>query len=435
MKEKKVVSRRDFLKTAAGSSAVVAAGIRLSSSEAKPAAGFPLKDRFGINEVQEPTYAKDIVGEIGLFDPRMRGWALAVYQPGDGFYERFFEIYPELMPAWEKLAPYRDSAVVKAERGGVSLLGYNMTKTAIGLPGIIATEGELEPAVASQKTEIADKEEMAYRIKEYGKAMGAYDVKIGPLNPNWLYANQGQNFNEFWGEPVTTTHKTAISMAFPQRYDLMLDGTGPGYSFEVGWVYSLMAAASVLMAKAIAGLGYSARAHHVSNYHLLQVPVAIDAGLGEMGRMGYLIHPELGANFRLVTVSTDLPLAYDQPIDFGLQEFCENCKICAEVCPSGAIPKGDKAVATDIVKDGMHALGGIKKWFIDPVSCQTFMGNSGVGCGVCHTSCPWSKQNSWVHKAARAYATSGGSAGSVMAQIENLFYGDYQESPTPDWLS
>lgn len=429
------VSRRDFLKAAAGSGALVAAGAGVTAMDRKADIGFPLKEHFGIREVDEPTYAKDIVGEIGKFDPRMRGWALAVYRPGDGFYERFFEIYPELLPAWEKLAPYRDGDEVKAERGAVSLLGYKMTKMAIGLPGILATEGELEPPVAPQKIEIKDKEDMAYRVKEYGKAMGAYDVKIGPLNPNWLYANQGQNFNEFWGEPVTTTHKTAISMAFPQRYDLMLDGTGPGYSFEVGWVYSLMAGASVLMAKAITALGYSARAHHVSNYHLLQVPVAIDAGMGEMGRMGYLIHPELGSNFRLVTVSTDLPLAYDKPIDFGLQDFCANCKICSDVCPSGAIPTGDKAIATDIVKDGMHSLGGIKKWFIDPVACQTFMGNSGVGCGVCHTSCPWSKQNSWIHEAARAYATSGGAAGTVMASVEKLFYGDYQETPTPDWLS
>lgn len=401
----------------------------------QPTRSFPLKEHRGIREVAEPTYVKDIVGEIGLFDPRMRGWALAVYQPETEYFDRFFEIYPELMPLWEELAPYRDSPAVKAERGNVSMLSYMLAGSGFGLPGALATESELEPAVSPNKFEIKDRDDMAFRIKEMGKSMGAYEIKIGPLNPNWLYANQGQNFNEFWGEPVTTTHKTAISLAFPQRFEYMLDGSGLGGNYEVGWVYSLMAASAVLIAKAIASLGYSARAHHVSNYHLLQVPVAIDAGMGEMGRMGYIIHPEMGSNFRLVTVSTDLPLTYDKPIDFGLQEFCAECKICAEACPGGAIPSGDKAIATDNVKDGMHALGGIKKWFIDPIACQRFMGFNGTGCGICHTSCPWSKQDSWVHDVARTYATSGGAAGSVMAKLEKLFYGDYEESQAPDWLS
>jgi epoxyqueuosine reductase QueG len=32
----------------------------------------------------------------------------------------------------------------------------------------------------------------------------------------------------------------------------------------------------------------------------------------------------------------------DQPIDFGLQSFCESCNKCARECPSGAITAGPK---------------------------------------------------------------------------------------------
>jgi len=40
---------------------------------------------------------------------------------------------------------------------------------------------------------------------------------------------------------------------------------------------------------------------------------------------------------RISGVITDLPVASDKPIDFGLQEFCKTCKICATECPAGAL--------------------------------------------------------------------------------------------------
>jgi reductive dehalogenase len=199
---------------------------------------------------------------------------------------------------------------------------------------------------------------------------------------------------------------------------------GPAANLEVGKAYTQMATLAISLANAIASLGYPARAHHVRNYLILQVPVAIDAGMGELSRAGFVLHPKLGTNPRLVTVTTDLPVVYDKPIDFGLQAFCANCKICADACPSGAISKGDKVERN-----------GVMVWDIDEVACLKYWGTNGVSCAVCQVSCPWTKHGSWIHDLARNFASSGGAAGSILAALDKIFYGEYSQRKDPDWLT
>ena len=69
-------------------------------------------------------------------------------------------------------------------------------------------------------------------------------------------------------------------------------------------------------------LGYPAWAHHNGSFEIQAIPVFHEVGFGELGRHGSLIHPQLGSNFRPGFVTTDLPLAYDQPYEFGVQDYC-----------------------------------------------------------------------------------------------------------------
>lgn len=66
------------------------------------------------------------------------------------------------------------------------------------------------------------------------------------------------------------------------------------------------------------------------------------AGLGEFSRLGIVVNPFMGAAFKAAAVLTDLPLVPDGPIDFGLQNYCSVCKICAEQCPMHAISTGEQ---------------------------------------------------------------------------------------------
>ena len=90
-----------------------------------------------------------------------------------------------------------------------------------------------------------------------------------------------------------------------------------------------------VIARQIRNLGFSAKAHTVLDGDVLQPPLLLLSGLGEVSRIGEVIlHPFLGPRLKSGVVTTDMPLAHDRPIDFGLQNFCENCQKCARECPS-----------------------------------------------------------------------------------------------------
>jgi epoxyqueuosine reductase len=109
-------------------------------------------------------------------------------------------------------------------------------------------------------------------------------------------------------------------------------------SAATGLGYSKMAFIAGLLAHYIRGLGYKAIA--CGNDTACSIPIAIDAGLGELARNGLLITPTFGPRVRLAKVFTDLPLMPDKPIEFGVGDFCMMCEKCAKKCPSQSIRYG-----------------------------------------------------------------------------------------------
>lgn len=62
---------------------------------------------------------------------------------------------------------------------------------------------------------------------------------------------------------------------------------------------------------------------------------AVAAGLGEFGYLGIVLVPEVGARVRFAVVLTTLELEPDPMYDGP--PLCNQCGICARVCPTGAI--------------------------------------------------------------------------------------------------
>ena len=187
--------------------------------------------------------------------------------------------------------------------------------------------------------------------------------------------------------------------------------------------YAKSAWTAVQLAAYIRQMGYEARAHHFSNYQVLAVPVAVDCGLGELSRAGYLITKEFGLGVRLSIVTTDMPLAQDPPADIGVQSFCAQCKICADQCPSGAIPKGEKI---------LH--NGVMKWKLDEEKCYAYWHVNGTDCGICMTVCPWTKPTTKIHRIIADIASIEGIHQKWMVEAEKLVYGLHNPKTPPDFI-
>jgi len=67
--------------------------------------------------------------------------------------------------------------------------------------------------------------------------------------------------------------------------------------------------------------------------HLSHKQIGYLAGLGWMGRNNLLVNKELGSQFRLVSILTDMPLKVDR----STKEDCGKCMVCVRICPVQAI--------------------------------------------------------------------------------------------------
>lgn len=67
--------------------------------------------------------------------------------------------------------------------------------------------------------------------------------------------------------------------------------------------------------------------------HLSHKKLGVMAGLGWIGRNNLLVNRNLGSQFRLVTILTDMPLEADKPA----KDNCGSCRTCVTICPAQAI--------------------------------------------------------------------------------------------------
>lgn len=88
--------------------------------------------------------------------------------------------------------------------------------------------------------------------------------------------------------------------------------------------------------------------------HLTPLPhktIARFAGKGWLGKSNLLITPNYGSAISICSLLTDAPLPIGEQT--LLKSSCENCSVCKEVCPTGAI-KGinwDSSVSRDEIVD------------------------------------------------------------------------------------
>ena len=353
------------------------------------------------------------IGTItGRVDERDVMFSREEYRPGTDKYNTYYAMRPEnkevddrlrglpelLAPGGKYYDPVRSPYV-----DAIFKVIHGMTAE---------VDGEVKASRKESPPEV-----MAPGIKQIVRHLGADEVGIARLNPFYLYSHVGRG-PEPWGAPIINTHKFVIVFTLEMNYDQVESAPDLPITEASAEQYLRGTMISLALAQYIRDLGYSARAHiSGSNYQLMLPPAAHDAGLGELGRHGYLISPRYGSRIRLGAVTTDLPLIADRPIVFGVQDFCDHCRRCADHCPSASIPAGDKS-----------DVRGVKKWPLQVESCLRYWRLIGTDCGLCMKVCPFSHPPSPVHNLVRAGIKRSVFARRFSVWGEDIFYGKKDKS-------
>src|SRR5213079_85248 len=90
-------------------------------------------------------------------------------------------------------------------------------------------------------------------------------------------------------------------------------------------------------------------------------PVAVAAGLGQMGIHRNVIHPKFGNFILLGTVLVDAEVSkYSHPVVYNP---CLECKLCVAACPTGAIsPDGQFNFSACYTHNYREFMGGFNDW-------------------------------------------------------------------------
>jgi len=225
-------------------------------------------------------------------------------------------------------------------------------------------------------TEISD------HVKKAAKFFGANLVGITKLNRYWLFKNWRYTL-----EPLGFPEN--IKYAIVLGFEMQETGISTSPKATAGAVtalgYSRSAFTTACLSEFIRNLGYTA--HPAINDVGLSIPLAVDAGLGQLGRNGLLITPEYGPRIQLGKIFTNLPLQPDKPIDFGVENTCRICKRCAKSCKASAISLDDEPKYSSEYASSSQ---GVLKWYVDGEKCYDFWCNNGVDCSDCIITCPYS---------------------------------------------
>jgi reductive dehalogenase len=274
-------------------------------------------------------------------------------------------------------------------------------------------KGPVSPTVVDPKRNTDNLKAAAYYLGS--DAVGLCAV------PTWAYYS-----HDAGGNPLPAYHANAVNLLLDQGHETMEGASGDDWisvaqSMRAYLRFSLLGG---VIAEQVRRLGYSARVHSVLDGDVLQPPLLLLSGLGEVSRIGEVIlNPFLGPRLKSGTVTTDMPMLPDKPIDFGLQRFCEQCNKCARECPSGAITAGPKVM-----------YNGYEIYKSDAEKCARYrITNQGGGmCGRCMKTCPWNLEGLLADTAWRWAAMNLPRQAKTLAKLDD-HWGRGRINPVKVW--
>jgi Pyruvate/2-oxoacid:ferredoxin oxidoreductase delta subunit len=212
-------------------------------------------------------------------------------------------------------------------------------------------------------------EDLTDKIKDKARELGFVEVGITAFDHRYVYQSK---------KTATTYYPHIICLAYEQDYEPTQ--TIPSVDAEIvhSSTYRTEGAAALELGNYIRSLGYHAQVSGSGDAFGPYIATFVAAGLGQLGACGYLLTPHVGSRCRLVSVTTDAKVTYDQPVDYGIHAFCQVCQVCVNRCPGRALMR-DKIWWRGIEKNKLY----FKR-------CRPIMARY-LGCGICMKVCPIQK--------------------------------------------
>ena len=223
-----------------------------------------------------------------------------------------------------------------------------------------------------------DPAELSRNIKALAYFMGVDAVGICEIPSRSYFQDKDEVVREWQHAIVYLKRNDTSTTVATNGQDWIVDATAQRS-------YLHLTVAGETLASYIRQLGFTAESGNQRRNFVQVPPLIIEAGLAEACRIGIALNPFFGADFKAGVVLTDMPLVSDKPIDFGLQQYCDRCGICAKNCIGQAISHEKKQL-----------YNGYEKYIFDADKCMCATANieNGTNCFVCIMNCPWTRQNS-----------------------------------------
>jgi reductive dehalogenase len=399
--------------------------------------------RKGIRKLPEPLYRRDIVEPLPRYPEKKTPLSRGYVPPGgwqDSFLETLISRLGEQGPVPREEPGYTQFDLALRIAGFHCAMATNChtgnwTRPRLSekLGCFYDWEGPWSPGFIGlpwkpERISVDDPSLISEIIKDAALFLGASLVGITELNRDWVYHPGWERYGHKeinLDELIPSSIKYAVVMAIETNYDYVRYAPTAKASAAAGLGYSKMAFLAPSLAKFIASLGYQAFA--CGNDTALSIPLAVDAGLGQLARFGAIITPEFGPRVRLCKVLTDLPLKPTAPVDFGVTEFCDVCQKCAEYCPPQAIWYGKRTPKARTFSTNP----GLLKWPLDGEKCFRFWYQNGaktdkgmyhIDCYQCVNVCPFNKKRGRSHQSIKWFVRNLPALNPLWTLTDNLFY-------------
>jgi ferredoxin len=281
----------------------------------------------------------------------------------------------------------------------------------VGVSDILQLFGEAikqGQTVCKESAHLPPQKRLAKKVEDLTTYIRQEALQLGFTMVGFRPYDSKYTFSETKDDVIIKKH--VIALGLEQPYEPAQKMPSKESERAVFAVYVKLVDLALELANRIRSKGYRAEVHHPvdSSTPMVIHPYFVDAGLGQMGANGQLLSPYVGSRARLTVITTDAPVTFDEPIDYGLPKFCAQCQVCVQRCPGRALTR--KRITWR----------GVTKYKTVTSRCAP-MTATFDGCGVCMAVCPIQKYG--YYQVLEHYRKTGQVLGKTSHELEGYTLG------------